>query len=139
MSVAEQTIEDKVPCISIKQPFATWVVEGRKKVELRNWITSLRGRVLVHASKGEVSSGIQINGGNYPVDTMPKGCIIGAVTVTGVRPVDDALLKLAMVDNADFKYAWMLEYPEKFAEWIAFRGMPGIFYVPGWKCVPPQG
>src|SRR5207253_148236 len=36
--------------LSLKQPWATLVVHGRKKIEVRNWPTTRRGRVLIHAA-----------------------------------------------------------------------------------------
>lgn len=38
--------------LSIKQPWAWLIVHGGKDVENRTWHTKLRGRFLVHASKG---------------------------------------------------------------------------------------
>lgn len=35
--------------ISIKQPWASLIVEGVKDIENRTWRTKFRGRVLVHA------------------------------------------------------------------------------------------
>jgi len=38
--------------LSIRQPWAHLIVHGGKDIENRTWITKLRGRFLVHASKG---------------------------------------------------------------------------------------
>ena len=35
--------------ITIKQPWASLIVEGIKDIENRTWKTSFRGRVLIHA------------------------------------------------------------------------------------------
>ncbi len=40
-----------LPAISIRQPWAGLIVAGRKRIEIRHWSTSLRGRLLIHASK----------------------------------------------------------------------------------------
>ena len=39
--------------ITIKQPWASMIVEGIKDVENRTWRTSFRGRVLIHAGAKE--------------------------------------------------------------------------------------
>jgi hypothetical protein len=39
-------------CISIRQPWAWLIIHGGKDIENRDWPTKVRGRVLVHASKG---------------------------------------------------------------------------------------
>jgi hypothetical protein len=37
--------------LSLKQPWATLLVRGRKTVEVRRWPTARRGRVLIHAAQ----------------------------------------------------------------------------------------
>jgi hypothetical protein len=37
--------------LSLKQPWATLLVYGRKTIEVRRWSTTLRGRVLIHAAR----------------------------------------------------------------------------------------
>jgi hypothetical protein len=37
--------------LSVKQPWATLLVRGRKTIEVRNWPTVRRGRVLIHAAR----------------------------------------------------------------------------------------
>jgi hypothetical protein len=38
--------------ISIRQPWAWLIIHGGKDIENRDWPTKVRGRVLIHASKG---------------------------------------------------------------------------------------
>ena len=38
-------------CLSICQPFAELIVQGKKTIELRKWNTKFRGEFLVHAAK----------------------------------------------------------------------------------------
>ncbi len=37
--------------LSIRQPWATLLVYGRKTIEVRKWPTSRRGRILIHAAR----------------------------------------------------------------------------------------
>jgi hypothetical protein len=37
--------------LSIKQPWAGLLIEGRKTIEVRRWPTRRRGRVLIHAAR----------------------------------------------------------------------------------------
>ncbi len=37
--------------LSLKQPWATLLVHGRKTIEVRRWPTRLRGLVLIHAAR----------------------------------------------------------------------------------------
>ena len=41
----------KVYALSIKQPWATLLVAGKKTIEVRSWSTRIRGRVLIHAAR----------------------------------------------------------------------------------------
>ena len=36
-------------CLSVCQPFAELIVQGKKTIELRKWNTKFRGEFLVHA------------------------------------------------------------------------------------------
>ena len=38
-------------CLSVCQPFAELIVQGKKTIELRKWNTKFRGEFLVHAAK----------------------------------------------------------------------------------------
>lgn len=40
-----------VYALSLKQPWAALLVHGHKAVEVRNWPTARRGRVLIHAAR----------------------------------------------------------------------------------------
>jgi hypothetical protein len=37
--------------LSLKQPWAALLVHGRKSIEVRNWPTPRRGRILIHAAR----------------------------------------------------------------------------------------
>src|SRR5215471_13086409 len=37
--------------LSLKQPWATLLVSGRKTIEVRRWPTARRGRFLIHAAR----------------------------------------------------------------------------------------
>ena len=72
--------------LSLKQPWATVIVQGIKPIENRKWSTSYRGPLLIHASKNWDKEGAQ-----WIVDHFPelkelinwtnhlKGKIIGQV------------------------------------------------------------
>lgn len=49
--------EGKIPCLSISQPFASAIILGKKKIELRTWGTHYRGPIALHAGNGPVLLG----------------------------------------------------------------------------------
>ena len=38
--------------LTIKQPWATLIMQGDKRFEFRSWQTKYRGELLIHAGKG---------------------------------------------------------------------------------------
>jgi hypothetical protein len=41
----------KIYALSLKQPWAALLVSGKKSIEVRNWPTVRRGRILIHAAR----------------------------------------------------------------------------------------
>lgn len=37
--------------LTIKEPWATLIIEGYKEYEFRSWKTNYRGKILIHAGK----------------------------------------------------------------------------------------
>src|SRR5690348_4475260 len=71
--------------LSLKQPWATLLVSGRKFVEVRRWATERRGRVLIHAAG--VADPRKQAWDQVPDDLLQfaqrSGGIIGAAELTG--------------------------------------------------------
>ena len=69
-------------CLSVCQPFAELIVEGKKTIELRKWNTKFRGEFLVHAAKNiliEDCKRMKIS------SSITTGAIIGKVKLTDVK------------------------------------------------------
>lgn len=87
-----------MPCITIRQPWAWLIVQGFKDIENRNWKTSFRGEILIHAAKGMTISEYEDciglckvvskvnpfphNTRMPPYSEMKRGGIIGSTTIT---------------------------------------------------------
>ena len=67
--------------LSIKQPFAELILQGRKKIELRKWNTKFRGRFLIHASKTLDKKAME----RFGFNGLPVGCILGSVELVEVK------------------------------------------------------
>ncbi len=52
--------------ISIKQPWASLIVEGVKDIENRNWFTHYRGRIYIHTGKRFDDQGAELLCRLYP-------------------------------------------------------------------------
>ena len=75
--------------ISIKQPWASLIVNGYKDIENRSWRTSYRGKILIHASSKPVIGGMS-NLNKLQYNAIPADCsfnsslysaIIGSVEI----------------------------------------------------------
>jgi len=65
-----------IKALSLKQPYANWIAEGKKTIETRSWSTRYRGDVLICASQSGQGS--------------PKGAALCVVELTGIRPMTAA-------------------------------------------------
>ncbi len=67
--------------LSLKQPWAELILQGRKKIETRKWRTKFRGTFLIHASR-QVDKKSMIE---FGFDDLPTGCIVGRATIIDIK------------------------------------------------------
>ena len=67
--------------LSLKQPYAELILEGKKKIELRKWNTHFRGEFLIHASKNPDEEAMKRFGFNQ----LPLGFILGKANLVDVK------------------------------------------------------
>lgn len=75
--------------ITIKQPWATLIIEGYKEYEFRTWKTKYRGPIFIHAGKSidkEAMKRFKYLNLEYPI-----GQIIGKAVITDCVKIDDGL------------------------------------------------
>ena len=95
-----------IRCLSVKQPYASAIASGEKKIEYRRWSTEYSGDILIHASKVDAEP--------CPPD-LPRGvslCIVELYDVQG--------------DEGD--YEWMIRNP-RMVKQCPFIGVPGVLYA----------
>lgn len=136
--------------LSIRQPWASLIIDGVKDIENRTWRTKERGRILVHASKTyDYFALAWITGnqrrrnlvrGRWPT-VEPQGALIGTVEVV-------ECLSAAFYVGADISappvtpwwtgpYGYVLAHPIKFEKPIPCRGQLG-FWTPPKDVWPPE-
>ena len=98
--------------LSIKQPWAWLIIHGGKDIENRSWHTKLRGRFLVHASKGMTK---------FAMDDLERGGIIGSVELVDSANSHDS--PWYMGDKA-----FVLRNPEAL-EFVPIKGKLQFFEV----------
>lgn len=120
--------------ITIKQPWATLIVEGYKRFEFRSWKTNYRGDILIHAGKGIDKEAME-RLKKYLPDEIPIGKIIGKATLTDCVPMSKDFADMLSKENNDIytthsfsrNYGFKLKNVEKLDNPIEIRGQLGLW------------
>lgn len=106
--------------ISLRQPWASLLVAGVKRIETRGWATSFRGRIAIHAGKAlgqdEVNAcyrqpfaaSLAKLGFNQPAD-LPRGAVIGWVTITDCLKMTRSLVEDRSAEGQDVRRFFALD------------------------------
>ena len=73
--------------LTIKQPWATLIIEGYKKYEFRSWKTNYRGKILIHAGLS-LEKDMATRFENYNLDYV-SGAIIGEADIVDCILIDE--------------------------------------------------
>ena len=119
--------------LTIKQPYASLIINEYKKYEFRTWKTSYRGKILIHAGLNVENETLK-RFSEYNLDYV-KGAIIGEAVITDCILVDETfnnelnnLNKLVYGNiNKIGKYAWKLENVVKYDKPIFVKGKLGLW------------
>ncbi len=103
--------------LSLKQPWAELILQGRKSIELRKWNTNFRGKFLIHSSKKSDLSSMK----KFGFKILPCGFIVGSAEIIGVKKYDnknefkkDRNLHLAGSSFESFgRYGFILKNPKR--------------------------
>lgn len=119
--------------LTIKEPWASLIINGYKKYEFRSWKTNYRGKILIHA-------GMSLERDNakkfeeYNID-YSCGEIIGeAVIVDCIFVTEEFNNELKKINPLVYgnsghveKYAWKLDNIVKYSEKIKIKGKLGLW------------
>ena len=119
--------------LTIREPWASLIINGYKEYEFRSWKTNYRGKILVHAGKG-IDNNILSRFDDYNL-SYEKGAIIGEATLVDCILVDDEFSDLLKKNNPTVyfkshyssKYAWKLENVIKYEKPINVKGQLGLW------------
>lgn len=101
--------------LTIKQPWATLIMQGNKRFEFRSWQTKYRGELLIHAGK-EIDKEAVKRLSKYLPKELPQGKIIGKVTLVNCVKMTPELKEELLKENRDIytkssfqeNYGWQL-------------------------------
>ena len=106
--------------ISIKEPFATLIANGIKKIETRSWKTNYRGELFIHASGKQLAKEFIKN--DFVLDLiknmdMNYGHIICKCNLVDCIYMDEQFLNYIKQNQIEYnlgeyklgRYAWIIE------------------------------
>ena len=119
--------------LTIKEPWASLIINGYKEYEFRSWKTNYRGKILIHAGKGKEPHNLK-RFNDYNLD-YKFGYIIGEATITDcievTKELEEELLKkdskVYAVSEHKRVYAWKLENIVKYEKIIPCKGKLGLW------------
>lgn len=119
--------------LTIKEPWASLIIEGYKEYEFRSWKTNYRGKILIHAGLNIEKNNL-VKFKDYDIN-IQKGKIIGEAMLTDcVKVTEDFQKELLKKDKIVYgqsdhasDYAWKLENVIKYEEPISVKGKLGLW------------
>ena len=123
--------------LTIKNPWATLIVNNYKEYEFRSWKTKYRGKILIHSSQ-KLEKNMLDKFKDYDLNYI-NGAIIGEAILTDCILVDEKfnteLRKLNPVvygrSNHVENYAWKLENIKMYDNPIYIKGKLGLWNYEG--------
>lgn len=145
LSGVTSTEGEKIPAISLWQPWATLIVIGAKKIETRSWPITHRGLIAIHAARhfGEFEGALC---GKHPfrealaaagytdVAQLPTGAIVGTAELVECTVITRYNLpeepERSFGDYRPGRFRWFLQQARQISPPIPWTGKQGIFHVP---------
>ena len=101
--------------LTLKQPLANMIVQGKKTIETRMWRTNHRGWLLITSSKKP--------------DIKPAGHVLAVVYLGDCRPMVKEDEKKACYKFRENAHAWIFHTIYKLKNPFPVRGYTGFFNV----------
>ena len=135
--------------LTVKQPWATLVAIGAKRIETRSWATRYRGLIAIHAAKGfptrarefalgTARSDLEPVAGQLGVDVLselvlPRGAIVATAWLVEVVSTDDPDFDPQATGESQYgnygsgRYAWYFTDVLALPEPVPARGALGLW------------
>ncbi|MEK6874506.1 MAG: ASCH domain-containing protein [Nanoarchaeota archaeon] len=119
--------------LSLRQPWAELILQGRKTIETRTWNTRFRGRFLIHAAKQCQADDMC----KFGFSSLPTGCIVGVAEIIDIicytskdQFNTDFHKHLFSVDNwTQSRYGYILNNVQRISH-IPYSGKLNFFEIP---------
>ena len=115
--------------LTIKQPWATLIMQRDKRFEFRSWQTKYRGDLLIHAGKGTDKEAMK-RLAKYLPEELTYGKILGKVKLVDCIKMSPEFKELLLKENSDIyakssfqeNYGWQVSEVEVFDKPIEAKG-----------------
>jgi hypothetical protein len=120
--------------ISLWQPWAQLIIDGRKRYETRHWATRYHGPLAIHAAatiNPEVREALSAF--EYKKENLAFGAVIGIVELESIIPMTDQFIEAQSIYELAAglwqvgRYAWKMNVVEKFKVPITEKGRQGFW------------
>ena len=119
--------------LTVKEPWASLIINGYKEYEFRSWKTNYRGKILIHAGMSLEKDMLE-RFKDYNLECS-KGAIIGEALLTDCilvnKELNDELRSIDPIvygrSNHVETYAWKLENVVKYDRPIYIKGKLGLW------------
>lgn len=125
--------------LTIQEPYATFIMQGMKKIETRSWKTKYRGEIYIHAGKSKnylkkikkqnilkLLKNLDLNYGNIICKAQLTDCIY--ITEEFINKIKEGKnFEFILGEYEVGRYAWVLENIEILKEQIPARGKLNIW------------
>lgn len=108
--------------LTVRQPWASLIACGVKRIEIRSWATAYRGVLWIHAGAASLAQVPERYARALVLsDELPRGAIIARVDLVGVRRLGEM-------------WGWCLERPVRLSRPVVCAGRQGLWSVPASLC-----
>ena len=134
--------------LSLRQPWASLIVMGDKRIENRSWPTDYRGRIAIHASARlglrdwseivggppvPLAEGVILDDGTIlpALSALPLGAILGSVEVVDCKRFEELPKRLRDDPHSEEGgFCWLVENPRPLAEPYPCKGKLRLWESP---------
>jgi ASCH domain-containing protein len=117
--------------LSVRQPWAELILQGRKTIELRTWDTDYRGPLWLHTGKAADPDLDR----SFGLSDPPRGAFVGRATLVDISPVDAQRWERWRDQHLDLGeyqpglFAWNLSSVERLSRPVPAPGKLMLFEV----------
>ena len=124
--------------LSLTEPYATIIKEGKKTIETRRWKTNYRGKLYIHASSTKIPKKYRENKdlmNLVDINNLNYGYIVCSCELIDCVKMTDEFIEKVKLNNEEYisgiyardRYAWILKNIEILDKPIKAKGHLGIW------------